>query len=69
QVGHQLSEQIKRELNDDMEAILRQAFKTTQKLLQQKWELVEWIVHDLLEKEELELIDIKEIIEQYEQHR
>ncbi len=58
-----LSEQLKTELNQDTEAILHEALETTEATLRKHWELVEKIVDALMQKDELEAHEIKEILE------
>jgi len=61
-----LSEQLKRELNEDVEDILSAGLKKTEQLLKKKWDLVEAFVQELLQHDELELMAIQNIIDQYE---
>ncbi|HNT30441.1 MAG TPA: hypothetical protein PKL83_05820, partial [bacterium] len=61
-----MSEQLRRELNEDIERILRFCLQETEKQLRKRWDLVEMIVGQLMEYDELELLQIKAIIDQYE---
>jgi len=63
---HQLSEALKWDLNQDMEDILQEALHKTQLLLKEKWELVETLVKELIEKEELEMIQIHRLLDRFE---
>lgn len=64
--GDGLSEKLKWVLNEDVETILREGLRSVEKTLTKHWKLIETIVQELMEREQLELLEIKEIIDAYE---
>ncbi len=64
-----ISEETKRKLDDDTQAVLQECLKETENILTQEKELLEFFAQRLLEKEELEYDEIVEIFKKYGKER
>ena len=61
----QLSEDIKKKLNDATQAIFAKCYKEVEEILKKEWNLVERFVAELLKKDELEYDEIEAIFKEY----
>jgi len=61
----QLSEDIKKTLNDETQQILQKCCKETEDILKKEWQIVERFAKELLEKKELEYDEIEAIFKEY----
>ena len=61
----QLSDDIKRKLNDETQTILQNCCKEVEELLKKEWNIVERFAKELLEKKELEYDEIEAIFKKY----
>ena len=61
----QLSEEMKRKLNDDTNKIFKKCFKEVEELLNNERVILDRFAKELLEKEELEYDEIEAIFKEY----
>ena len=61
----QLSEDIKKKLNDETQIILQGCCKEAEEVLKKEWKIVERFTKELLEKKELEYDEIETIFKEY----
>ncbi|MFH1282387.1 MAG: hypothetical protein ABII27_01835 [bacterium] len=62
---HQLSEDLKNKLNNEVSAIINRCMIDVEKMLRDEWNIVEEFVQLLLEKDELEYDEIEEIFKKH----
>ncbi|MBN1405628.1 MAG: AAA family ATPase [Candidatus Omnitrophica bacterium] len=62
---HELSEDIKRKLNDESQQILQNCCKKAEDLLREEWKIVERFAKELVDRKELEYDEIETIFLEY----
>lgn len=61
----QLSEDVKKKLNDETQEIFNKCYKDAETVLKKEWNIVERFVKELLKKDELEYDEIEAIFKEY----